>query len=81
MIFLLDQGLPRSTVAYLQSRAIEASPSVVRIRIQGLKGEDVARIIQHICDAAEAELSFKIGNGILFDTSIILAWERRASSL
>jgi len=99
--FFLDQGLPRSTVAHLQSRAIEAehvgnlglarasdetiltegrnrgavvvtldsdfhellalsnasSPSVVRIRIQGLKGEDVARIIQHVCDAAEAELS------------------------
>ena len=33
-----------------------SSPSVIRIRIQGLKGEDVARIIQQVVQATEQEL-------------------------
>lgn len=92
MEFLLDQGLPRSTVQHLQALGLEAEhvgdlglatatdeailaegcargaivvtldadfhanlarsgaaqPSVIRIRIQGLKGEDVARVIKQV---------------------------------
>ena len=100
MKFLLDQGLPRSTVGYLQALGMEAehvgdlgmstatdkailaegkdrdsivvtldsdfhallalsnasSPSVIRIRIQGLKGEDVARIIAQVVESTENDL-------------------------
>ncbi len=34
-----------------------SSPSVIRIRIQGLKGEDVARIIQQVVEVTEHNLS------------------------
>jgi len=101
MKFLLDQGLPRSTIEHLQTIGFEAehvgniglagatdksilaagksrgaivvtldsdfhailaltnatSPSVIRIRIQGLKGEGVARIVQQVVDAAEHDLA------------------------
>ena len=101
MKFLLDQGLPRSTVGHLQAMGLEAehvgnlglttatdetiltegrnrdaivvtldsdfhallalsnasSPSVIRIRVQGLKGEDVARIIQQVVEATEHDLT------------------------
>ena len=101
MKFLLDQGLPRSTVGHLQAMGLEAehvgnlglanatdetilaegntrgaivvtldsdfhallalsnasSPSVIRIRIQGLKGKDVARIIQQAVEATEHDLT------------------------
>jgi predicted nuclease of predicted toxin-antitoxin system len=100
MKFLLDQGLPRSTVQHLQAIGLEAehvgdlglatatdeailaegrardaivatldadfhailarsgaaSPSVIRIRIQGLKGEDVARFIDRVVQAVESDL-------------------------
>lgn len=100
MKFLLDQGLPRSTVGHLQALGHEAehagilgmatatdeailadgrardsivvtldsdfhallalsnasSPSVIRVRMQGLKGDDVARIIQQVVEAAEEDL-------------------------
>ncbi len=100
MKFLLDQGLPRSTVAALAQRGLLAEhvgelgmaaaaddaileaardrdaivvtldadfhsllaasdasdPSVIRIRIQGLKGDEVARIVQQVVDAAKADL-------------------------
>ncbi|MFV1968416.1 MAG: DUF5615 family PIN-like protein [Pirellulaceae bacterium] len=100
MKFLLDQGLPRSTVRHLQDMGLKAehvgslglatatdetilaegrdrdavvvtldsdfhallalsnasSPSVIRIRIQGLKGEDVARVIQQVIEATESDL-------------------------
>ena len=100
MKFLLDQGLPRSTVQHLQDMGLEAehvgnlglarasdetiieegrnrgavvvtldsdfhallalsnasSPSVIRIRIEGLKGDGVARIIQHVLQSAESDL-------------------------
>jgi predicted nuclease of predicted toxin-antitoxin system len=99
--FLLDQGLPRSTVQHLQNVGVVAehvgdlglaratdetivdegrnreavvvtldsdfhallalsnasSPSVIRIRIEGLKGDAVARIIQQVIEAAESDLS------------------------
>ena len=101
MKFLLDQGLPRSTVGHLQAMGLGAehvgnlglatatdetiltegrnrdaivvtldsdfhallalsnasSPSVIRIRVQGLKGEDVARIIQQVVEATEHDLT------------------------
>ena len=100
MKFLLDQGLPRSTIGHLQRRGLEAehvgniglakaadatileagrrrdavivtldsdfhallalanasSPSVIRIRIEGLKGEGVAKIIHQVFDVAGQEL-------------------------
>lgn len=101
MKFLLDQGLPRSTIGHLQAMEHEAehvgnvglasatdetilmegnargaivvtldsdfhallalsnasSPSVIRIRIQGLKGAGVARIVQQVVEVAEHELT------------------------
>jgi predicted nuclease of predicted toxin-antitoxin system len=100
MLFLLDQGLPRSTVAALNELGHDAEhvgnlgmskatdqaildaarqrnavvvtfdadfhtllaltrasfPSVVRIRIEGLKGDDVAALIARVVAAAAAEL-------------------------
>lgn len=100
MKFLLDQGLPRSTVGNLEGMGLEAehvgnlglatasdeaileegrnrdaivvtldsdfhvllalsnasSPSVIRIRMQGLKGDDTARIIRQVVEAAESDL-------------------------
>ena len=100
MKFLLDQGLPRSTVAELSNRGIDAehvsvlgmskatdeeileeardlekiivtldadfhailattsavSPSVIRIRIEGLKGDDIADIVEKVIASAQAEL-------------------------
>ena len=100
MKFLLDQGVPRSTVGQLSALRFEAvhvgqrgmamasdadileeadridavvvtldadfhmllasthvtTPSVIRIRIEGLKGEDVANIIQQVVAAVELEL-------------------------
>ena len=100
MEFLLDQGLPRSTVEHLRAiglpaehvgslglaratdetilalgkergvivvtldadlhallaRSNASSPSVIRIRIQGLKGADVARVIQQVVRAVETDL-------------------------
>lgn len=100
MKFLLDQGLPRSTVEHLQALGLESehvgnlgmatatdeailaegnardsivvtldsdfhallalsnasSPSVIRIRIQGLKGENVATIIARVVEATEDDL-------------------------
>ena len=100
MEFLLDQGLPRSTVAHLQefglkaahvgdlgfatatdetilmvgrdrgaivvtldsdfhallARSNAASPSVIRIRIEGLKGDGVARVVHQVAHAVESDL-------------------------
>lgn len=100
MKFLLDQGLPRSTVAKLFDRGFEAehvgqlgmatasdeeileqargrdavvvtldadfhsllaaahatAPSVIRIRIEGLKGDDVVNFIEQVVTAAESEI-------------------------
>lgn len=97
---LLDQGLPRSTVRFLNERRTEAehvadlgmakardmailaaavkrgaivvtldadfhallassgstSPSVVRVRIEGLKGDELAEIITRVLEAAGEEL-------------------------
>ena len=101
MKFLLDQGLPRSTVGHLQTMQLDAEhvghlglatatdetilmegrnrdavvvtldsdfhallalsnaspPSVIRIRVQGLKGEDAARIIQQVIEVTEHDLA------------------------
>ena len=98
--FLLDQGLPRSTVQHLQGMGLQSvhvgnlglaaatdetilnagrdrgaivvtldsdfhallarskasAPSVIRIRIQGLKGDGVARVIQQVLQAVEGDL-------------------------
>jgi predicted nuclease of predicted toxin-antitoxin system len=98
--FLLDQGLPRSTVQHLQGMGLQSvhvgnlglaaatdetilnagrdrgaivvtldsdfhallarskasAPSVIRIRIQGLKGDGVARVIQQVVQAVEGDL-------------------------
>lgn len=100
MKFLLDQGLPSSTVQHLQAIGLEAehvselglaratdeailaegiirgavvvtldadfhallsrtyavSPTVIRIRIQGLKGEDVARVIAQVVQLVERDM-------------------------
>lgn len=100
MKLLLDQGLPRSTVAHLAALGIEAEhignlgmaraadsdildaarqrhsvvatldadfhallaalratgPSVIRIRIEGLKGEQVAAVLSQVVAVAGAEL-------------------------
>jgi predicted nuclease of predicted toxin-antitoxin system len=100
MIFLLDQGLPRSTVRALADRGIVAehvgqigmatasdaeileaartrdevvvtldadfhsllaaahatNPSVIRIRIEGLKGEDIAQTIERVVGSGQTEL-------------------------
>ncbi|QDV13480.1 hypothetical protein CA51_33700 [Rosistilla oblonga] len=101
MKFLLDQGLPRSTVDYLRDSGVESehvgalglatasddeilsvgrdrgavvvtldsdfhailalsnasTPSVIRIRIEGLKGEAVANIIVAVVAGAAADLT------------------------
>ena len=98
--FLLDQGLPRSTVQHLQrmgwssvhvgslgwaaaadeiilkagrdrnaivvtldsdfhallAQSNASAPSVIRIRIQGLKGDGFAQVIQRVVQAVENEL-------------------------
>ena len=100
MKFLLDQGLPRSTVKALGDRGIAAehvgligmatasdaeileaartrdavvvtldadfhsllaaahatTPSVIRIRIEGLKGEDIAQTIDRVIVSGQTEL-------------------------
>lgn len=100
MKFLLDQGLPRSTVSVLAKRGLDAEhvgdlgmttagdeeilqaglsrnaviatldsdfhailaashangPSVVRIRIEGMRAEDVAKLLERVVSAASAEL-------------------------
>ncbi|MEM9369340.1 MAG: DUF5615 family PIN-like protein [Planctomycetota bacterium] len=100
MKFLLDQGLPRSTVSHLQDQGITAehvgdlglaaasdatilatgrerdaivvtldsdfhallatsnasSPSVIRIRMEGLKGDGVANIIRQVIEAIQEDL-------------------------
>lgn len=100
MKFLLDQGLPRSTVSHLQNQGITAehvgdldlaaasdatilatgrerdaivvtldsdfhallatsnasSPSVIRIRMEGLKGDGVANIIRQVIEAIQEDL-------------------------
>lgn len=100
MNFLLDRGLPRSTVQHLQAVGIKAehigglglatasgktildeardrgaiivtlesdfhallalsnasSPSVIRVHMQGLRGEGAARIIQKVIDPATNDL-------------------------
>jgi predicted nuclease of predicted toxin-antitoxin system len=100
MNFLLDQGLPRSTITHLKNIGLNAQhvgllgmataldkeildkarqdnfivitldsdfysllaldkaskPSVVRIRIEGLKGKDVANIIKEVVETSQAEL-------------------------
>lgn len=100
MRFLLDQGLPRTTVECLRAKGFEAehvwflgmhqatdasimetarqqhaivatldsdfhallalsgaiAPSVIRIRMQGLKGEDVANVLASVAAIARAEL-------------------------
>ena len=100
MNFLLDQGLPRSTVIHLKNIGLNsqhvgqlgmataldkeildkarqdnfivvtldsdfhsllalektAKPSVVRIRIEGLKGKDVANIIKEVVEVSQSEL-------------------------
>ncbi len=97
---LVDQGLPRSTVAELLDRGFDAehvgqlgmatasdeeilkqardrnavvitldadfhsllaaahatTPSTIRIRIEGLKGDDLANLIEQVVTAAESEL-------------------------
>ena len=40
----------------LLARCNASSPSVIRIRIQGLKGDDVARVIQQVVQAVESDL-------------------------
>lgn len=100
MTFLLDQGLPRSTVQHLEALGLEAEhvgalglamasdeailaegiargatavtldadfhailarsgamqPSVIRIRMQGLKGEEMARVMNQVVQAIETDL-------------------------
>lgn len=100
MKFLLDQGLPRSTVVCLLDRGIDAEhvadlgiarstdaeilqtardrdaivvtldadfhallatthatvPSVIRIRIEGLKGDDTAEIVEEVLNSSQTEL-------------------------
>jgi predicted nuclease of predicted toxin-antitoxin system len=102
MIFLLDQGLPRSTVSHLAALGVTAhhvgekgmanatdqaildeaqstgavvvtldadfhsllansgahGPSVIRLRIEGLKGEAAAKLINQVIQATADDLTF-----------------------
>jgi predicted nuclease of predicted toxin-antitoxin system len=40
----------------LLARSNASSPSVIRIRIQGLKGDGVARVIQQVVQAVKSDL-------------------------
>ena len=58
--FLLDQGLPRSTLDAdfhaLLAIARADAPSVIRIRVEGLKGAELADALTDVVAAAEPEL-------------------------
>jgi len=67
MKYSLDQGLPRSTVEYLSGMAIESDhvgnlgmASVIRIRIESIKGEQVASVIQQVQAVAASDLAERV---------------------
>jgi predicted nuclease of predicted toxin-antitoxin system len=65
--FLLDQGLPLSAASILRGLGSDfhrypaldraATPSVIRIRIEGLKGSDSASMLADLAKTIELELN------------------------
>ena len=61
---ILDEGRNRGAIVVTHDSDFHAllalsnasSPSVIRIRIQGLKGEGVARVIQQVVEATKSDL-------------------------
>ncbi len=61
---LLDQGLPRSAAELLSQQGWDAlhvsgasAPSVVRLRIEGLKGSELAALLVRVWDRAGVALT------------------------
>lgn len=61
---ILAEGIARGAIVVtldadfhaILARSGAAQPSVIRIRIQGLKGEDIAKLVNQVVQAVESDL-------------------------